>query len=244
MEMTISALVGLLTNHGTLALFLLVLAEQAGLPAPGVPMLLAVGSLANLGRISPTVSIGAALAACLIADVFWYELGRRGCSNLRRRRSRRSKRSEERIRSIVAALKHHWLGVLFLAKFIPGPNLGSPLAGISGLTRFRFLILDSIASTVWAGVYIALGYIFNSQFSRIAAHGSRFGVGLLLVGAILCVVAVIRSMRRRWPQVRPWKHPKDLNRGSARGASESLAAFRANGMEVLQTCSELSVLKN
>lgn len=49
------------------------------------------------------------------------------------------------------------LGTILLAKFLPGPNLVSPLAGVSGLTRGRFLVLDSIASVIWISGYIAVG---------------------------------------------------------------------------------------
>jgi membrane protein DedA with SNARE-associated domain len=64
-------------SHYSVALFASVLAGQAGLPIPEVPLLLAAASLASLGRGSIAESMALAILACLIADGFWYEMGRR-----------------------------------------------------------------------------------------------------------------------------------------------------------------------
>ena len=47
-----SGLVPFLLRHGYLFLFGMVLVEQAGLPIPSVPVLLAVGALIGMGRFS------------------------------------------------------------------------------------------------------------------------------------------------------------------------------------------------
>jgi membrane protein DedA with SNARE-associated domain len=196
--MSMDQAVRFLMNHGVAALFVAVLAEQAGLPVPSVPLLLAIGSLASLGRINLTESIGAALVACLIADFLWYQAGRRGRSNLLRKCAERSLRSENRMRCSMAALNHHGIGVLLSAKFLPGPNLASPLAGMSGFTRSRFLICDSVASVIWAGGYVTVGYTCSKQLHRVTAYGSRFGLVLsVAVTCVFAVVALVLSVRRR-----------------------------------------------
>jgi membrane protein DedA with SNARE-associated domain len=201
--MTMDQVVQFLQNYGVAALFVAVLAEQAGLPVPSAPLLLAIASLASLGRINLTVSIGVATVACLIADFFWYQVGRRGRSKLLRKCAERSLRSENRLHRSMAALNHHGIGVLLLAKFLPGPNLASPLAGMSGLTLPRFLIFDSIASVIWAGAYVTVGYTCGKQLQCVTAYGSRFGLVLLLVVAcVFAAVALVRSVRHRWPQWR------------------------------------------
>ena len=56
-------------RHGNAVLFAWIFAEQAGLPIPTVPLLLAVGSMANSGRIHLDWSLLVALAACLICAI-------------------------------------------------------------------------------------------------------------------------------------------------------------------------------
>ncbi len=192
-----------LLTHGIAVLFVAVLAEQAGLPVPSAPMLLAVGSLASLGRMNLTVAIGAALTACLIADCFWYQVGRRRRCSLKNKSAEWQLKAKRRMRFVMAALNHHELGALLLAKFLPGPNLVSPLAGISGLAIGPFLIFDGIASVVWASGYITVGYIFSMKLRCITASGARLGLVLLaIVTCVFSAVAVVRFVRHHYT---PWR---------------------------------------
>src|ERR1700733_5194458 len=66
-----------LVRHGYLLLFAWVLAEQAGLPLPSSPMLLAAGALAGTQRMNLTIAVALPVCAVAICDILWYELGRR-----------------------------------------------------------------------------------------------------------------------------------------------------------------------
>src|SRR5262249_60396911 len=72
----LNAVEGLL-QYGYLLLFAFVLAEQAGLPVPAVPVLLGVGALTGAGRMSMTLAFAPPPAASPPPDVVWYALGRR-----------------------------------------------------------------------------------------------------------------------------------------------------------------------
>jgi membrane protein DedA with SNARE-associated domain len=67
-------------THGVAFLFTWILLQQAGVPIPSAPLLIAVGSLASNGRLRLAPSLVAAFTACLLADGFWYRVGRRGWS--------------------------------------------------------------------------------------------------------------------------------------------------------------------
>src|SRR5438477_5830788 len=64
-------------RHGYLLLFFWLLAEQAALPIPSVPLLLVSGALTRTGQLKFFSVIVYALAACLIADNAWFRIGRR-----------------------------------------------------------------------------------------------------------------------------------------------------------------------
>ena len=68
-----------LLTYGYALLFVCVLAEQAGLPIPAVPILLGMGALAGSGRMSVVIALCVAVAASLPADLAWYEIGRASC---------------------------------------------------------------------------------------------------------------------------------------------------------------------
>jgi membrane protein DedA with SNARE-associated domain len=145
--------------HGAALLFTWILLQQAGVPIPSAPLLIAVGSLASYGRLRLVPSLVAALTACLLADGFWYRVGQRGWS-----KSHRFCRPKGDWKNRVLSLiwRHSGASIL-LAKFVVGSNVVSLLAGKAGLSAARFLIYDSIGSLTWSGSYIALGYLLHGQ---------------------------------------------------------------------------------
>jgi outer membrane protein TolC len=190
------------SNHGVALLFVSVLAGQGGLPVPDVPVLLAAGSLASLGRGSLAESMAVAIIACLIADVFWYQVGRHRRVKLISG-AERSQQSENRLRSAMGAFERHGGGVLLISKFVPGPSLVSPLAGMSGMTRASFAFFDGFAAAIWVGIYIVAGFIFSSQSQRVPTYGLHLGLALLvMLGCVIIAVGVVRSVHRHWPQKR------------------------------------------
>src|SRR6185503_3647195 len=65
-----------LVRHGAAVLFAAVFVEQMGVPLPAAPWLLAAGALAATGKINWLVAITAATFASVLADLFWFYLGR------------------------------------------------------------------------------------------------------------------------------------------------------------------------
>jgi membrane protein DedA with SNARE-associated domain len=145
--------------HGAALLFVWILLQQAGVPIPSTPLLIAVGSLASYGPLSLLPSLAAALAACLLADGFWYLLGRRGWS-----KSRRFCRANGNWKNrVLSLIQRHSGAAILLAKFVVGSNVVSLRAGQAGLSAARFLIYDCIGSLTWSGSCIALGYLLHGQ---------------------------------------------------------------------------------
>src|ERR1044072_6627736 len=66
-----------LVKHGYLVLFASVLAQQLGLPIPSTPFIIAAGGLAHMGQLSFTAALFIACIAAIMADLVWFEIGRR-----------------------------------------------------------------------------------------------------------------------------------------------------------------------
>jgi membrane protein DedA with SNARE-associated domain len=173
--------------HGAALLFTWILLQQAGVPIPSAPLLIAVGSLASYGRLHLVPSLMAALTACLLADGFWYRVGRRGWSKSHRF-CRTNSNWKDRALSLIQG---HSAATLLLAKFIAGSNVVSLLAGQPGVSAARFLIYESIGSLTWSGSYIALGYLLHGQLHWTLAQTLR---PLFIVRA---AVSLARLWRRR-----------------------------------------------
>jgi membrane protein DedA with SNARE-associated domain len=154
-------------THGAAILFTWILAQQAGVPIPSAPPLIAVGSLASSRRLGLAPSLIAAFSACLLANGFWYRVGRQGWSE-GHRFCRTNSKWQGRALTLI---RGHSAATLLLAKFVAGSNLAALLAGKAGVSAARFLTYES--SLTWSGTYIAVGYLFHGQLHWTLAQTLR-----------------------------------------------------------------------
>src|SRR5262249_19607234 len=65
-----------LNSQGCVLLFGCVRLEHMGAPMPAVPLLMAAGALTRGGKMNLTFAVVLAFIAVILADLFWYALGR------------------------------------------------------------------------------------------------------------------------------------------------------------------------
>jgi membrane protein DedA with SNARE-associated domain len=176
-----------LLRHGYLLLASWVFLEQLGLPLPSFPILLTAGALSGTGRMN----FGAALICCtfatVLADVFWYELGRRKGIMVVRWLCRISLEPDSCVRRTEGLFEEQGAKSLLLAKFLPGLNaVATPLAGIFQMRLRKFLLFDSLGVLFWLSTYLGLGYFFSGQIIEIGEKAKALGSWLvvLLVSAL------------------------------------------------------------
>jgi membrane protein DedA with SNARE-associated domain len=188
-----------LLQYGYLLLFAFVLAEQSGLPVPAVPVLLGVGALTGAGRMSMTLAFAAALAASLPPDVVWYELGRRRGARVLAILCRISLEPDSCVRNTENLFMRRGRGALLIAKFFPGlSTVAPPLAGMVGIARWQFLVLDIAAAILWAGTWMTLGYIFSDALDIVASWAGRLGNSLgVVIGVALGGYVAYKFIQRR-----------------------------------------------
>lgn len=182
-------------------LFAFVLAEQIGLPIPAVPLLLGVGAFAGTGHMSALAGLATALAASMPPDVVWYELGRARGKRVLDVICRLSLEPDSCVRRTENLFMTRGRWALLVAKFLPGlSTIAPPLAGIVGLSRASFLVLDIMGALLWAGTWITLGYLSSSALAPLLALAGRVGHWGLLAGAVALAgyIMVKYVLRRRF----------------------------------------------
>src|SRR5665213_3087416 len=190
-----------LVNHGYLVLFAWVLAEQAGLPVPSAPLLLAAGALAGEHRMNLPSVIGLPVLAVGICDTLWYQLGRRRGAKVLKLLCRISLEPDSCVRRTQLSFERSGPWALVFAKFIPGLNaMAPPLAGIIRMPWRRFLLFDGLGAALWAGAYIGTGFLFSGELETVAAHLTFLGRGLfaLLIAVLAAYVGWKFINRRRF----------------------------------------------
>ncbi|MBI4326485.1 MAG: VTT domain-containing protein [Chloroflexi bacterium] len=191
----------ILLNPGYLVVFVWVLADQGGLPLPSLPVLLAAGALARGGGLNlPAVIFVAALAAFL-SDAIWFEIGRGRGGSVLKFVCRTALEPDSCVRRTQDMFSRWGSGSLLMSKFVPGMNVvASPLAGISGLSRLRFLMLNAAGSVLFATLLVSLGYLFSHQLERVLALASTSGNWLLisLISLFSAYLALKYARRERF----------------------------------------------
>src|SRR5262245_7520734 len=136
-----------LAAYGGAVLFAAVFVDQAGLPLPAVPWLLAAGALSVNGEMHAEVAIGISALACLSADSLWFYAGRRGGNRVVKWLSRLSLAPNASLRRTKGLFDRQGLPGFVMAKFLPGVGtVVPPLAGALGMSATRFLLFDSFGS--------------------------------------------------------------------------------------------------
>ena len=184
---------------GVAFVFLSVFLEQIGLPVPAVPGLLVAGALIEEGRLGFFPVFLAALLASLIADSFWFFLGRKHGYLILKTVCRISLSPDSCVRQTEALFDRWGLTALLFAKFVPGfSTVAPPLSGAVRTPFFSFLLYDGGGSLLWAGTAIGAGIVFHGAIDQIFALLSRIGGGAVwVVAAAFAGFAAVKWWQRR-----------------------------------------------
>jgi membrane protein DedA with SNARE-associated domain/rhodanese-related sulfurtransferase len=171
-----------LVDHGASVLFWVVFVEQAGLPIPTIPLLIAAGALVGAGKMSVVTALLVPVAASLPPDLAWYYLGRIKGGKVLGFLCRLSLEPDSCVRDTENLFHRHGPRSLLMAKFIPGfSTVARPLAGIVGMGAATFLFYDTIGALIWAGLCAGLGALFSNQLERLALLFDQTGGWLLTI---------------------------------------------------------------
>lgn len=190
-----------LVEHGYVVLFVWIFLDQAGLPLPSAPVLLAAGAFAGLGRLDLGLVLAVAIVAAVPGQLLLYEIGRHRGGQVLNVVCRVSLQPDSCVRMTERFFARHGGRSLLFARLVPALETVAPvLAGVFRM-RLRYFLLFSIAGTViWSLVFAGLGYVFNAQLEWVAQAADRLGDGLLLLllGVFVLYLAVKYARRRRF----------------------------------------------
>jgi len=235
-----------LMGHGGPVLFAIVFAEQAGLPLPSAPWLLAAGALSASGRLNPAMAVGVTALAALLADSLWFYVGRRGGQRVLRVFCSLSLARNSCVGRTKDFFERHGLQTMVAAKFLPG--LGAvmpPLAGALGMPTSRFLLFDGLGSLFYGIFYVLVGFLFHNQLEQAMSMMSQLGFSALMLALALVTGYIAFKYARRLTSVsrvsrrdntedhKPAVVDEDL-RGGTDGANHGATGFLAESLNTLE----------
>jgi membrane protein DedA with SNARE-associated domain len=178
-----------LIEHGYQLIFVWVALDQAGLPLPAIPLILAAGALAGMGEMSLPLIVIASLIASLPIDLFWYWLGRARGGKVLNLLCSISLEPDYCVRNTEQTFNRLGVFSLLIAKFVPGmQTLAPPMAGMTRMNIGLFLFLDGLGTVIWTLTFAGAGFWFHNELEYLATKFAELG---LLAGFILLSVLVL-----------------------------------------------------
>lgn len=190
------ALIALMVDHAVAVVFVATFAARVGLPVPAAPVLVVAGGIAAIAEpLLLFAMVGAALVANVLGDAVWFYTGRVYGYHFMRLLCKISISPDSCVRRSESLITR-WGGLsLVAAKFVPGVSVvAPPMAGALGMSSWRFLAFEILAALLWAGVFLALGWLFREQIQ--AVLDALADAGGVATAALVVVVAAM--LARRW----------------------------------------------
>lgn len=158
-----------------------------GIVVPALPLLFAVGTLIGMGHIDGPYAVVCAALGAFAGDGLSYWLGHRWGPSMRehwlfRRYPALIDRGEQLFQ------KHGAKGIV-IARFVGAVRPFVPaVAGMLRVPLKRYAPASAIAAMLWAGTFLAPGWIFGASYDAVAAVADRLALVLLALVALLTLV--------------------------------------------------------
>ena len=193
-------LVGFFTDYGYIAVFSCLILCGLGVPVPEDITLVAGGVIAGLyPEINQHVMFAVGILGVLVGDSTMFLGGRIFGYRIQRIRMFRKILSPRRFSQIQQKFKQYGLGVLFVARFIPG--LRSPIFLAAGMSRripyHTFLLMDGFAALISVPIWVYIGYFFadNHELLMSYVHDVQ-SVIFACLGLVLIVCIAIWAKKK------------------------------------------------
>jgi len=190
-----------LIEHGYVVIFVWVFLDQAGLPLPAIPVLLAAGVLVGMGEMALITVFLLTILASVPIDFFWFWLGRLRGARVLQLLCILSLEPDYCVRNTENAFKRLGPVSLVVGKFVPGlQTLAPPMSGVTGVSTIKFIFMDMLGAILWAGVFVGLGQYFHAEVGSIVRIAAEFGLiaGLSLTIAIVAYFGYKVVVRQRF----------------------------------------------
>lgn len=156
----------------------------------GEAILVLAGFLAHQGYLTFSLVVLVAFTGSLVSDQLYFFLGRKkGLVYLDKHPSWKTK--SDRIRNLM---QRHQNLVILLFRFVYGIRAITPfLIGISGVSSFKFLVLNAAGAITWAIAFTSLGYIFGHAAELLLDDIQQYE--FIIMGVIILVGLVVWMLK-------------------------------------------------
>ena len=201
----IASISDIAADAGYPLIFLIVMIETGlGIPlAPGELATVFGGIAAAEGELELQWVIGAAAAGAIVGDNIGYVIGRKGGRRLLERPGWFFKQRQQVLAIADPFFERHGPTAVFVGRWLPFLRVyASWLAGASRMRWGSFVLWNAAGGIAWAVSMGLLGYYGGAAGARVLEETGKYGVIVVVLGAIGAFFLYRRQQRRAEDWVR------------------------------------------
>ncbi len=220
-------LIEFFTDYGYTAVFAILILCGFGLPVPEDITLVSGGVISGLDLANPHWMCVVGLAGVLAGDSTMFLLGRIFGYRIQKIKIFRKILPPRRFSQIQQKFKKYGLGLLFVARFLPG--LRSPIFLVAGMSRrisyFTFIIMDGIAALISVPIWVYLGFFFADNMDLLIIYVKDVQMAIYLgLGLVIAVVLVLYLKRKFLSKVNVFSRLENLAAQKKKTAGDDITA--------------------
>ncbi len=196
----LDTLVGFFGEYGYIAVFACLILCGLGVPVPEDITLVSGGVISGLALANPHIMCAVGLTGVLAGDSTMFLAGRIFGYRVQRLKFFRKVVSPQRFSQIQKKFKKHGLGLLFVARFLPG--LRSPIYLVAGMSHrisyLTFIVMDGLAALISVPVWIYLGYFFADNLDILMEYVHDVQKAIFLALGLLAVIIAIIYFKKKF----------------------------------------------
>ncbi|MEU9077887.1 DedA family protein [Kitasatospora sp. NPDC048538] len=230
----LAGLAPLLDHYGYLAVALLVLLDNCGIPVPGQTILVLASVYAGTGHLNFAAVLLIAVVAATVGNSLGYLIGRTGGRAFVHRWGRYVLLTPERMERADGFFARHGAKVVTVARFVDGlRQTNGIIAGTTEMPWRRFQPFNVLGAVLWVGVWGTFGYLAGANIGTVYRTAIRyqlwFAVGLGLLVAAFLLRQVLRYRRRRAEDGGADGNPAGTEPGGAPGGATGTTSDTTTG---------------
>jgi membrane protein DedA with SNARE-associated domain len=200
LEQAVARVQPLFQRYGYLALFLAILVEGVGIPAPGQTFLIAAALGAAHGNLSLAWVLFSACLAAGLGNSLGYLLGRWGGRPL----LAKFKVQGDRLARLEEKFRRYGGGLLLVARFFDGlRQLNGVVAGMLKMPWKLFMAFNALGAMLWTGVWGLGTYFFDKEIGpvhRVFGQLGPYAAVFTLLGLLGLMVYLFHRRRTQKPR--------------------------------------------
>ncbi|MFD8086150.1 DedA family protein [Kitasatospora sp. NPDC059722] len=198
----LAGLAPLLDHYGYLAVALLVLLDNCGIPVPGQTILVLACVYAGTGHLDFAAVLVIAFVAATLGNSLGYLIGSTGGRAFVHRWGRYVLLTPARMERADGFFATHGGKVVAVARFVDGlRQTNGIIAGTTEMPWRRFAVFNVIGAALWTAAWGTFGFVAGANIGTVYRTAIRyqlwFAVGLGVLVAALLARQVVRYRRRR-----------------------------------------------